>query len=68
MSPAPPPEQRVDERVREHVAVRMAGEPARAGDLDAAEDERDAVREGVRARRGRPSRQAPTSACRKLAE
>ena len=41
-------EQRVDERVREHVAVGVADEPARVLDPDTAEDERDAFGQDVR--------------------
>ena len=41
-------EQRVGERVREHVAVGVAREPARMLDPDAAEHERHAVLERVR--------------------
>ena len=41
-------ENRVDQGVRDHIAVGMAGEPARAVDPDAAEDERDTVLERVR--------------------
>ena len=41
-------EHRVGERVREHVAVGVAGEPARMVDPDAAEHERHAVLERVR--------------------
>ena len=48
MSPRPGrAEQRVRERVGDHVPVGMAREPARMLDRDAAEDERNAVREGV---------------------
>ena len=41
-------EQRVDQRVREHVAVGVAGEAARVVELDAAEHERHALLERVR--------------------
>ena len=41
-------EHRVDQRVRDHVAVGVAGEPARMVELDAAEDERHALDERVR--------------------
>ena len=41
------PEQRVDQRMRDHVSVGMAGEPARVVDLDPAQDERDAFDEPV---------------------
>ena len=41
-------EQRVDDRVREHVGVGVAREAALAGDLDAAEDQRPPVREAMR--------------------
>src|SRR5581483_9547818 len=41
-------EHRVDERVREHVAVRVTSEPAVVLELDAAEDERHTPLEGVR--------------------
>src|SRR5204863_7008491 len=40
-------EQRVYERVCEHIAVRVAGEPARMVELHPAEDERDARLERV---------------------
>ena len=39
---------RVDERVREHVAVGVAGKAPRRLDRHASEDERDPVRKGVR--------------------
>ena len=42
------PEQRVDDRVGEHVGVGVAGEAALVRDLDAAEDQRAAGRERVR--------------------
>ena len=41
-------EQGVDERMRDHVAVRVAGEAARMLDRDAAEDERHAVLQSMR--------------------
>ena len=41
-------EQRVDQRVCDHVPVRVPGEPLRGGDLDAAEHEWYAVLERVR--------------------
>ena len=41
-------EQRVDDRVREHVGVGVAGEALLVRDVDAAEDQRAARREGVR--------------------
>ena len=41
-------EERVDERVRDHVSVRMPDEPARVLERDAAQDERYAVLECVR--------------------
>ena len=71
-------EQRVDDRVGEHVGVRVPGEAALARDLDPAEDQRAAVREamGVDAdagahqpigssRRWRPSntQSSPTPTC-----
>ena len=40
-------EKRVDQRVSDHIAVGVAGEPARVVDLDPAEHERHAVVEGV---------------------
>ena len=45
-------EQRVGQRMREHVAVGVAGQPARMFDLDAAEHQRHAVLERVRVEAG----------------
>jgi hypothetical protein len=42
------PEQRIGERMREDVSVRVARKPARVLDPDAAEHERHALRERVR--------------------
>ena len=58
-------EQGVDERVGDHVAVGVAGEATRVLDLDAAEDERDALLERMRveaeADRGAQTASAPAA-------
>src|SRR5438874_3001 len=59
-------EQRVDQRMRDHVAVRVAREAARRVDRDAPEHERNTVREGMRVdAEPDPELAHPSGSCRR---